>query len=298
MKNLAHRQDSIYLNEHSVDCALLAAGCSLEAVAAVVNGTAEAAAAIIRPPGHHATCCGMMGFCLYNNVAVAVIDALNKGVKRILIVDWDVHHGNGTQQIFEKDPRVLFISIHRYDSGLFYPTGSAGAPESVGAGAGLGYTVNIGWDGAGAGDSEYIAAMQFIVLPIANEFSPELIVISAGFDSARGDPLGGCKVTPAGYAKLVRSLRELQSKMVLCLEGGYNCKSVALSVVACVAALFEKTTSTPPDKDVSHGPSASALEMLARTAKSIARFWPRQPELCGVISDVDSSCAMSKPEIA
>eukprot|EP00630_Chrysocystis_fragilis_P002518 CAMPEP_0197393494 /NCGR_PEP_ID=MMETSP1165-20131217/4349_1 /TAXON_ID=284809 /ORGANISM="Chrysocystis fragilis, Strain CCMP3189" /LENGTH=188 /DNA_ID=CAMNT_0042919159 /DNA_START=732 /DNA_END=1298 /DNA_ORIENTATION=- len=154
VNNIARRAESIYLNTHSVDCALLAAGSCIDAVAAVAAGLVDASFVLARPPGHHAENSSMKGFCLFNNASVAVASALADGVKRVLLIDWDVHHGNGSQHIFEDDDRVLFVSLHRYDDGTFYPAAIDGAPTNVGRGRGAGYTVNIGWDGPGAGDAE------------------------------------------------------------------------------------------------------------------------------------------------
>ena len=176
----------------------MAAGCLIYMVYAVVKRILRNGFAIIRPPGHHAEIDKAMGFCFFNNVAVAARLAQRKlGVKRVLIVDWDVHHGNGTQDIFKDDPSVLYISLHRYDNGKFYPGGDEPAATSVGIGAGEGTSVNIPWNGvqsAPPGDIEYLSAFIHIINPIAREFAPDLVMVSAGFDCAVGD-MGGCNVT-------------------------------------------------------------------------------------------------------
>jgi histone deacetylase 6 len=154
---------------------------------------------------------------------------------QVLIVDWDVHHGNGTQNMFLKDPRVLYFSAHRYDSGTFYP-GPCGSPSIVGEGAGAGKNVNVGWNHGPMGDADYLAAWRHILMPIATEFNPQLVLVSAGFDAAEGDPLGGQKITPTGYAHLTRALQELAGgRVVVVLEGGYKCVSClcACSRAAC-----------------------------------------------------------------
>ena len=274
---LANRQNSVYLNEHSVDCALLSAGGTVDAVMAVASGRFAHGCALVRPPGHHAECHCMMGFCLYNNVAVAVAAALEdekRPCKRVLVVDWDVHHGNGTQNMFFDDPRVLFCSIHRYDRGTFYPPGDGGGPQQVGSGKGAGFNVNVGWDGGGAGDSDYAAAFDSLLLPLFRLYRPELIVVSAGFDSARGDPLGGCDLTPRGYARLLDRLKGLRPSrgVALCLEGGYNCLSVARSYSACVGGL---QGATPPDDSDLKKPSLRALKAVAATANHLLPHWPK-----------------------
>lgn len=225
----------LYVNNHTYSCSLLAAGGSAEVAAAVASKEASAGAAIIRPPGHHAESGNSMGFCFFNNAAVAARAAQDNGAKRVLILDWDVHHGNGTQQIFDEDASVLFVSIHRHDRGGFYP--GTGAALNVGQGIGEGYSVNIPWNCGGIGDADYIAAMEHVVLPIAREFCPDVTIVSAGFDAAEGDPLGGCKVTPNGYAHLTHLLMHM-GPLVLLLEGGYNLKSTALCTEACLKVLL------------------------------------------------------------
>ncbi|KHJ94001.1 histone deacetylase family protein [Oesophagostomum dentatum] len=152
--------------------------------------------ALVRPPGHHAGISEPSGFCIFNNVAVAAQYAIDKyGLRRVLILDWDVHHGNGTQEIFWEDNRVLYISLHRHDEGTFYPMGEPKDYADVGEGKGRGFSVNIPWNGGKIGDDAYRAAFSKIVMPIAYEFCPELVFISAGFDAAVGDPLGECYVS-------------------------------------------------------------------------------------------------------
>lgn len=232
------------------------------------------AVALVRPPGHHAETNVCMGFCYYNNAALAAYAALNRKyqysaaasissespehsnpsheqhereqnpIRRVLIVDWDVHHGNGTQRIFEDDPRVLYISLHRYP---FYP--NTGAYNEVGKGEGVGYTVNIGWPEGGVGDVEYLAAFRQIIMPIAEQFNPDLVLISAGFDAALGDPLGGCCLTPVGYAHMTHQLLSLaKGKLMLILEGGYNLKSIASSAEACIRIMLGEEPPPLPEK--------------------------------------------------
>ncbi|RHY97586.1 hypothetical protein DYB31_015341, partial [Aphanomyces astaci] len=197
----------------------MSAGIVLSLVDKVVHGVARNGFAIVRPPGHHAEPTHAMGFCMFNNVAVAAAAAVAKfGLKRVLILDWDIHHGNGTEHMFEADPTVLYCSLHRYDDqGAFYP--GTGAPDSVGSGAGTGFNVNVGWPGGGVGDAEYLAAFDSLLMPIFRAYAPELVLVSAGFDSALGDPLGRCRLTPPGYAHLTHMLSSLaEGKIVLALE--------------------------------------------------------------------------------
>ncbi|CAL1542444.1 unnamed protein product [Lymnaea stagnalis] len=231
---------SIYVNQKSFYSALLAAGSVLNVVEAVLTGQAQSGIAIVRPPGHHAECNKAMGFCFFNNVAVAAKFAQkNFNLKRILIVDWDVHHGNATQHQFYRDPSVLYISLHRFDNGHFFPGRQDAGINYVGQGPGEGYNVNIPWCGSRMGDAEYILAFTQIIMPIAYQYAPELVIISAGFDSATGDPLGGYSVTPAGYAHMTHMLMGLANgRVVLALEGGYNLRSIAESMAACTSVLL------------------------------------------------------------
>ncbi|RHY21138.1 hypothetical protein DYB32_009882 [Aphanomyces invadans] len=197
----------------------LSAGIVLSLVDKVVHNQARNGFAIVRPPGHHAESSHAMGFCMFNNVAVAAKAAVAKfGLSRVLILDWDIHHGNGTEHMFEDDPTVLYCSLHRYDNqGAFYP--GTGAPNSVGSGAGAGFNVNVGWPCGGVGDAEYLAAFDSLLMPIFRAYAPELVLVSAGFDSALGDPLGRCRLTPPGYAHLTHMLSSLAGgKIVLALE--------------------------------------------------------------------------------
>lgn len=218
--------------------ARLAVGTLLNVTEAVCHGHITNGIAVVRPPGHHAEADRAMGFCLYNNAAVAAHVAKTQwGAKRVLVMDWDVHHGNGTQHLLDHDPDIMYMSIHRYDNGTFFP--GTGAADEVGLGAARGTTVNIPWPCGGMGDAEYMAAFSDVVMPIAHQFSPDLVIISAGFDAADGDPLGGCRVTPAGYAHMTAMLSSLaHGKVVLALEGGYNLTCISRSMEACVRVML------------------------------------------------------------
>ncbi|VVA27615.1 PREDICTED: histone deacetylase [Prunus dulcis] len=194
------------------------------------------------------------------------------GINKILIVDWDVHHGNGTQKMFWKDPRVLFFSVHRHEFGSFYPATDDGFYTMIGEGPGAGYNINVPWENGRCGDADYFAVWDHILVPVAKEFNPDLIIVSAGFDAAAGDPLGGCRVTPYGYAVMLKKLMDFaHGKIVLALEGGYNLESVANSVLACVEVLLED--------DPIHGsseayPFESTWSVIQAVRQKLSSFWP------------------------
>ena len=180
---------------------------------------------MVRPPGSHAEYQQPMGFCYFNSLAIAAKQLQSKlGLKRILIVDWDVHHGNGLQQAFYEDPAVLYLSLHRHDEGQFFP--GTGDLAETGAGAGTGFNVNIGWSGALSppmGDAEYLAAFRTVVMPIARQYDPEIVLVACGFDGARGHPppLGGYMVSPACFGYMTQQLMTLAGgRLVMALEGG------------------------------------------------------------------------------
>jgi acetoin utilization deacetylase AcuC-like enzyme len=223
----------------SYEVSLLAAGGVLSAVDAVMAGKVRNAFCAVRPPGHHALKDRAMGFCFFNNVAIAARYIQKKyKLSKVLIVDWDVHHGNGTQAIFYEDPTVLYFSVHQSP---FYP--GTGMADEKGAGPGLGFTLNVPLP-AGSGDAEYIQAFEEQLQPAAASFKPDFVLISAGFDAAKGDLLGRMNVSPEGYAELTRKVKRIarqycQDRLVAILEGGYNLETLAASVEAHVRALQE-----------------------------------------------------------
>eukprot|EP00054_Salpingoeca_dolichothecata_P019779 m.123293 g.123293 ORF g.123293 m.123293 type:complete len:376 (+) comp23384_c0_seq1:207-1334(+) len=272
LNKLAENFNSIYLNPGSVESADRAAGSLLAVTEKVVKGELENGVAVIRPPGHHAEADFPMGFCIHNSVAVAAAKARKDwGVNRVLIVDWDVHHGNGTQHMFEDDPSVLYFSTHRYDNGFFYPNSNDADPTTVGKGAGAGFSVNVGWNQRAMGDVEYLMAWTHVLMPIALEFQPELVLISAGFDAALGDPLGGCSITPEGYANLIHMLLGLAGgKLVMALEGGYNIRAISASFAACTSVLLGDPV---PSLDFVEGPNERAMYDIQKTILAQSKYW-------------------------
>jgi len=224
-------------SSESWEVARLAVGGLLQLVDRVMRGEFKNGFALIRPPGHHAEANRGMGFCIFNNVAIAAKYALEKfKLEKILVVDWDLHHGNGTQNAFYEDPEVLYFSTHQYP---YYP--GSGSIGEVGKGKGTGFTVNVPLAG-GQGDAEYIQIFEELLSPIAKEFSPQLILVSAGFDIYFQDPLGAMSVTPTGFYLLTSILMEIaevccQDRIILTLEGGYHLSGLKESVKASLKSL-------------------------------------------------------------
>jgi acetoin utilization deacetylase AcuC-like enzyme len=225
----------------SYEAARLAAGSLLNVCEAVLAGEVTNGFALVRPPGHHAERDRAMGFCLFNNVAVAAAWLRRRGPRRIAIIDWDLHHGNGTQHSFADTDQVLYFSTHQYP---FYP--GSGGLEETGQGKGLGYTVNVPLSG-GMGDEHYARIFNEILAPVARQYQPELILVSAGYDTAINDPLGGMNVSVEGFAYLTRTVKELaeelcHGRLLLVLEGGYHLQSLANGVLAGLVELLGRTT--------------------------------------------------------
>lgn len=224
-----------YFSPATWNAALAAAGAVIDLTGVVLSGRFQSGIAVIRPPGHHAEADRAMGFCLINNVAVAAAHARAAGAARVAIVDWDVHHGNGTQNIFYADPRVLYVSTHQSPA---YP--GTGAPTELGAGEGRGANINLALP-AGSGDREYLAAFDEVIVPSLRAFAPDIILISAGFDAYFKDPLAQMKVTTAGYRAMAERLRLVageccDGRLVCALEGGYDLTGLSEGVVAVLDA--------------------------------------------------------------
>ncbi|KAI8339658.1 hypothetical protein BC941DRAFT_421098 [Chlamydoabsidia padenii] len=263
--------DSIYVNNHSYESSLYAAGGVIELCKAVVADRVKNGFAIVRPPGHHAESNVSMGFCFINNVAIATKYCLQHlDLQKVMIVDWDVHFGNGTHEIFADDPNVLYLSLHRYDDGWFYPGDDDGSIENVGNHPALGRSVNIPWPTNGTTDADYLYAFHQIVMPIGHEFKPDLVIVSAGFDAADGDHIGMCKVTPAGYGNMTHLLKALANgRLVMALEGGYNLDATSISAAACMSVLMGEAPQ--PVKDVT--PSPSAIETVEKVKTVQREYW-------------------------
>ena len=231
----------------SYEAALFAAGSLIDGIKRLERKEIDNAFCIVRPPGHHAERNQSMGFCLFNNVAIGASWAVRKlGLERIMIIDWDLHHGNGTQKSFYRNDKVLYCSTHQYP---FYP-GSGALPES-GEGRGLGYTVNIPLAGM-AGDDEYARIVNELYVPLARAYQPQLILVSCGFDIMASDPLGSMQVTPAGVAYMTRVMLELaqelcDGKLLITLEGGYNLDNMRNGAMAVLTELHgERLASDHP----------------------------------------------------
>ncbi len=252
----------------SHEAALLAAGAIVDAVDRILAGESDRAFCCVRPPGHHAERDRAMGFCLYNNVAVGAAHALARGLTRVMVVDFDVHHGNGTQHIFERDPRVLYLSSHAFP---FYP-GSGGLDE-VGLGPGRGFTVNLPMP-AGCGDADYARVYRDFVEPIGRSFDPELLLVSAGFDPGQGDPISPMNVTAAGFAEIADACLSVakgaaRGRAVFALEGGYRIENLKDGTAACLRALLGEPHQRLP------APASPRLEQLFEAyRRELSSFWP------------------------
>ena len=261
-----------HVSAGSFAAARLAVGGVLEAIKAVVTTELANAFALVRPPGHHAETNRAMGYCLFNNIAIGAMYARKiLGLQRVLLLDWDVHHGNGTQHVFEDDPSVLFFSVHQYphfpDTGFFTETGR---------GRGEGYTANVALP-KGYGDGEYIYIFDHLLRPIALEFKPDLIIVSAGFDTHSADQMGNMHMSAAGYAALTRVVMDIAAvccagRLVLTLEGGYHLASLRESVYAVLLELAG-LSHTDIDKMASLADKKKIDYVLKRFLPVQSRFW-------------------------
>ncbi|KAL9181552.1 hypothetical protein ACHAXT_010357 [Thalassiosira profunda] len=290
--NCHHRLDieaeqfkSIYFTNDSVREAKTAASSLCNLVSRVVNGDLDNGFAVIRPPGHHAEPGLAGGYCVINNVAVAAAYAQEKLGMKVLIVDWDVHHGNGTQRCFIDNPNVLYFSAHRYHGGNFFPFQQQGGPSFAGMADGEGFNINVGWNDKAIGDDEYLVLWEKLLMPVAQEFDPDLILVSAGFDAARGD-MGECDVTPECFARLARRLKTLANGKVVCaLEGGYVRSVLCKCIESVLASLLDADSNEKCKEELARfHKNVGDLEMLdcinESAAKSIretlkvhAKYW-------------------------
>jgi acetoin utilization deacetylase AcuC-like enzyme len=252
----------------SWDAALHAAGGTAALVDVLCSGETESGFAIHRPPGHHAERAQAMGFCLFNNIAVAARHALDAhGRQRVLVLDWDVHHGNGTNDIFHASDAVLFVSIHQWP---LYP--GTGLEDDEGSGSGRGYTVNVPVPG-GSGDETFVSLVEHLAAPLVRAWEPELILVSAGYDAHGDDPLAGCAVTDAGYEAMARIVRAVAAEvgvpLGLVLEGGYDLNVVSTSVANALAVLA--AAPSPPEPREIH-------PLVAATRRRLGERWPALAE--------------------
>lgn len=252
----------------SYEAARLAAGGFLALLDAVMSGQVPNGFAFVRPPGHHAERHRAMGFCLFNNVAVGAAYLHRRyALQRVMVVDWDLHHGNGTQHMFESDPSVLYVSTHQYP---YYP--GTGSVDEVGRGDGEGFTVNLPFP-AGFGDAEYLDAFARIVEPVARQYAPDFILISAGFDAHARDPLGGMQVTAVGFRALTRVLLAIArehagGRCAAILEGGYDLTAIRDSASLVLTELQGDASTLPPPAAPSR-----AGGLIDRVRKVHARYW-------------------------
>ena len=259
-----------YTSPDSYEIALLASGAAVDAVERVLGGSHRAAVALVRPPGHHAERDRAMGFCLFNNVAVAAAHAHALGAAKVAIVDYDVHHGNGTQHIFEADRHVLYVSTHQYP---YYP--GTGAASEIGRDTGRGFTVNIPME-AGSVDEDYQAVFGRIVVPVLRQYEPDLVIVSAGFDAHANDPLGGMRLSSGAFAAMTAELRLVaeeccRGRIVAVTEGGYDLEGLGTSLDGAVDVLH-----APPGavQWPSSGIASSRGRVAVATAREpLAAFW-------------------------
>jgi acetoin utilization deacetylase AcuC-like enzyme len=258
-----------YTSPETYEVARLAAGAAIDAVERVMDGAHKRAFALVRPPGHHAEQHRAMGFCFFNNIAIGAAHARTLGARRVAIVDYDVHHGNGTQHVFSHDASVLYISAHQYP---YYP--GTGAADEVGDLEGRGFTVNLPL-AAGAVDEDYRVIFSEVILPVLRQFAPDLLMLSAGFDAHERDPLGGMRLTTAAFAAMTRELRRVaeeccDGRLVAVMEGGYDLRALCESMheVATVLATDEvggeewpAATTEPPRRG--HAATSSTKAALA-----------------------------------
>ena len=263
--------DSVFMSAGTDTAARLAVGGAVDLTQVVLEGAAHNAMGLVRPPGHHAMEDELCGFCGFNNVVIAARRALDFGLSRVLIVDFDLHHGQGTQYAFYDDPRVLYMSVHRYEEAGFWPHLRESNFDHVGDFKGAGHNVNVPLNATGLGFSDYLAVFQQVFLPLAAEYQPQLVLVSAGYDSAMGCPEGEMLLSPTDYAHLVHSLAGLAGgRMVVLLEGGYCIPSLAESAAMTLRCLLGRPCPTPGRVAEPH---ASVLESIRAVLTALRPYW-------------------------
>lgn len=275
LEEMSSKFDAVYFHPRTFDMALHAAGAGIDLVTKVVKGEVTNGFACIRPPGHHAMRAEACGYCFFNNIAIAAKHAVaNLNVARVLIIDWDVHHGQATQYTFNEDPSVLYVSIHRYENGKFWPELIESNYTSTGIGTGKGFNCNIPLNETGMNDKDYLAIFHNLILPLAYKFDPELVLISAGFDAAIGCPEGEMKVSPATYAHMTRSLMALANgKVCAFLEGGYCIPSLAEGAALTLRSLLgDPCPSILPFSNMRI--HKSLLESVLDSIWALRPYWP------------------------
>jgi len=263
-----------YVSRRSFEVALLAAGATVDLARAVLRGDARTAFAAVRPPGHHAEATRAMGFCLFNNVAIAARSLVrDDAVDRVLVLDWDVHHGNGTQHTFEDDASVLYFSTHQSP---YYP--GTGAASEIGVGDAVGTTVNVPLP-AGCGDEEYAGVFERVLVPVARCYAPQIVLVSCGFDPHRDDPLASMNVTRAGFLAMARSVRALAEELcggrvAFVLEGGYAASALFEGTSAVLEALLEQPHPLPDPRARELAPGSPLRAAVARVAAAHRATYP------------------------
>jgi len=257
-----------YFSLGTREAAWCAAGAVIDLTHAIWAGKAQRGFALVRPPGHHAEADRAMGFCLLNNVAIAAAGLLAGGAQRVAIVDWDVHHGNGTQHAFYADPRVLFVSLHQWP---FYP--GTGAAHEVGSGAGRGFNANVPLP-AGSGPEAYAAAFRRVVIPLLRAFEPEMILVSAGFDAHSADPLASMRLDAESYRAMASALIAEAAvcaggRVAWILEGGYDLHALSASVAAVTEAALGRSCDLPADR-----PTPEQAQAIDSVVRALQPYWP------------------------
>jgi acetoin utilization deacetylase AcuC-like enzyme len=259
-----------YTSPETRDVALLAAGAAIGAVEAIVQSRDTRVMALVRPPGHHAERERAMGFCFYNSVAAAAAHALSLGMERVVVMDYDVHHGNGTQWMFYEDPRVLYVSTHQYP---FYP--GTGAAEDVGRGKGAGFTLNVPLE-AGSTDGDYAEVFKALVIPVIDQFKPELVLISAGYDAHERYPLARMRLSTHGYSRLTKSLCDVadthcHGRVVAVTEGGYDLTALK----ACLESSMSILDGAPPaePKEAPMAATQRSRMAIAAVRSAQGKYW-------------------------